>query len=84
MVTQIDVYKKILELRYIKYPENFVYDYRIDKISNLFFIYVTLKHKHMINDWELREVIRTYISDLAKFAGIRPNQVVVVYDWVSF
>jgi hypothetical protein len=84
MKKSIDVLIKVLDKHYIKKPENFIYDYKIDNIGKLVFIYLTLSHKHMLNDWDLREEERVTVSRFGKYAGISTKHIVVVYDWVSF
>ncbi len=82
MIRQIEIYEKVLKLLYLEKPQNFVYDCKINKIGGLFFIYLTLTNKHMLNDWDLREHERVTISRFGKHAGISTKHIVVVYDWV--
>ena len=80
----IYILNMVLDRYYIKEPENFIYDYKINNIGKLAFIYLTLSHKHMLNDWDLREEERVTVSRFGKYAGISTKHIVVVYDWVSF
>lgn len=84
MKKSIDILIKVLDMYYIKKPENFIYDYKINNIGKLVFIYLTLSHKHMLNDWDLREQERVNVSRFGKYAGMSTKNIVVVYDWTSF
>jgi hypothetical protein len=78
----IYILNMVLDRYYIKEPENFIYDYKINNIGKLAFIYLTLSHKHMLNDWDLREQNRQYVKGFGAYAGILSEDIVVVYDWV--
>lgn len=84
MEKSINVLIKVLDMHYIKKPENFIYDYKINNIGKLVFIYLTLSHKHMLDDWDLREQERKCVKRLCGYGGIPTNNIVVVYDWTSF
>lgn len=80
----IYILNELLDRYYIKEPENFIYEYKINNKGKLVFIYLTLSHKHMLDDWDLREQNRQYVKGFGVYAGILSQDIVVVYDWTSF